>query len=113
MTIKVLREFRTLHAEIELIMGKSKITNLPEERLDAIEAHLAGTLKPVAPRKDFVQHLRGRIHLPPRDEIADRLRDWRTLLLVFGGVFQARWLSSQLRGLSIICSVEGIWLEEN
>ena len=68
-------------------MGKSKITNLPEERLDAIEAHLAGTLKPVAPRKDFVQHLRGRIHLPPRDEIADRLRDWRTLLLVFGGVF--------------------------
>ena len=68
-------------------MGNSKIANLPEERLDAIEAHLAGTLKPVAPRKDFVQHLRGRIHLPPRDEIADRLRDWRTLLLVFGGVF--------------------------
>jgi hypothetical protein len=68
-------------------MGKANITKPSEERLDAIEAHLAGTLKPVTPRQDFVRHLRGRIHLPARDEIAVRLRDWRTLLLVFGGVF--------------------------
>ena len=68
-------------------MSKNNNPDLPEERLDAIEAHLAGTLKPVAPRKDFVKHLRGRIHLPARGEIAFRLHDWRTLLLVFGGVF--------------------------
>ena len=67
-------------------MGKSTMTKLPEERFDAIEAHLAGTLKPVTPRKDFVRHLHGRIHLPQRGEITVRLRDWRTLLLVFGGV---------------------------
>ena len=67
-------------------MGKSNMTKPPEERFDTIEVHLAGTLKPVAPRKDFVRHLRGRIRLPQRDEIAVRLRDWRTLLLVFGGV---------------------------
>ena len=67
-------------------MSNSNNPDLPEERLDAIEAHLAGTLKPVAPRKDYVQGLRGRIHLPPRGEIEYRLHDWRTLLLVFGGV---------------------------
>ena len=69
------------------MMNKSNNPDLPEKRLDAIEAHLAGTLKPVAPRKDFVRHLRGRIRLPAPGEIAFRLHDWRTLLLVFGGVF--------------------------
>jgi hypothetical protein len=73
-------------------MSKTPISKQPEERLDAIEAHLAGTLKPVAPRKDFVQHLRGRIHLPPRGEIADRLRDWQTLLIVFSGVLSGALL---------------------
>ena len=68
-------------------MGNSNITKHQEERLDFIEAHLAGTLKPVAPRQDFVQHLRGRIHLPQREEITSRLHDWRTLVLVFSGVF--------------------------
>ncbi len=57
-----------------------------EEPLDALEAHLAGTLKPVAPRKDFVRNLRGRIRLPKRAELAHRLRDWQTLLFVLGGV---------------------------
>lgn len=64
----------------------SNISNLSEEQLDAIEAHLAGTLKPVAPRADFVKRLRGRIRLPQRGEIAVRLSDWRTLVLVFSGV---------------------------
>jgi hypothetical protein len=67
-------------------MSNNKITTSPEDRFEAIEAHLAGTLKPITPRKDFVKHLRSRIHLPQRDEIAIRLHDWRTLLLVFGGV---------------------------
>ncbi len=56
------------------------------EDLDALEASLAGTLKRVPPRKDFVRRLRKRIRLPARQEIASRLRDWQTLLLVFGGV---------------------------
>lgn len=64
----------------------SKMTDLSEEQLDAIEAHLAGTLKPVAPPSDFVRRLRGRIHLPQRGEIAVRLSDWRKLVLVFSGV---------------------------
>ena len=56
------------------------------EDLDQIEGRLAGILTPVAPPSDFVQRLRGRIHLPERDEIVVRLRDWERLLLVFGGV---------------------------
>ncbi|MBI1855840.1 MAG: hypothetical protein HYR93_08270 [Chloroflexi bacterium] len=67
-------------------MSKRKMTLSPETPLDEIESHLAGTLKPVAPPKGFVQHLRARIHLPHRAEIAIRLRDWQTLALVFGGV---------------------------
>ncbi len=59
----------------------------PDEDLDVLEAHLAGTLKPVSPRKAFVQRLRGRIHMPQREEIVVRLRDWQRLLLVVGGVF--------------------------
>lgn len=67
-------------------MSNNKLTTSPDDRFGAIEAHLAGTLRPIAPRKDFVKHLRSRIHLPESGEIAIRLHDWRTLLLVFGGV---------------------------
>jgi hypothetical protein len=56
------------------------------EDLEALEAHLAGTLRPVTPPKDFVQRLRGRIRLPKGDVIVNRLRDWNRLFLVFGSV---------------------------
>jgi len=59
---------------------------LSPENIESLEAHLAGTLRPVSPSKDFVQHLRDRIHLPERDVIVSRLRDWRRLFLVFGSV---------------------------
>jgi hypothetical protein len=58
----------------------------PESELDALEAHLAGTLKPVSPPGDLLQRLRDRIRLPAREEIVLRFRDWRRLFLVFGGV---------------------------
>ena len=45
-------------------------TTSSEPKLDELETHLAGTLKRVAPRRDFVQRLRGYIHFPPREEIA-------------------------------------------
>jgi hypothetical protein len=68
-------------------MTKRKQTNIPpEEELDVLEAHLAGTLKPVAPPRDIVQRLRGRVRMPAREEIAHHLRDWRRMFLVFGGV---------------------------
>jgi hypothetical protein len=56
------------------------------EHIEYLEAHLAETLRPVAPRKDFVKRLRERIRLPERAEIVSRLTDWRRLLLVFASV---------------------------
>ena len=59
---------------------------LSPENIETLEAHLAGTLRPVSPPKDFVQQLRNRIHLPKREVIVSRLRDWNRLFLVFGSV---------------------------
>lgn len=56
------------------------------ENLDELEAHLAGTLKPMTAPKEVVQRLRGRIQMPTRNEITLRLTDWRRMFLVFGGV---------------------------
>jgi hypothetical protein len=66
-------------------MKKTKLT-IPPPELDELEAHLAGTLKPVAPPRKFIRGLRGRIHLPPREEIVSRLRDWNRWFFVLGGV---------------------------
>ena len=67
-------------------MTKRKQTHTPEENIQFLEAHLAGTLKPVSPPRDIVQRLRERIQMPNREEITLRLTDWRRLFLVFGGV---------------------------
>ena len=63
-----------------------RTTTNPELELDALEAHLAGMLKPVSPPGDLIQRLRERIRFPARDEITMRLQDWRKLFLVIGGV---------------------------
>jgi hypothetical protein len=56
------------------------------EDLESLEAHLAGTLRPVTPSKEFVHRLRTHAHLPERRVIIDRLQDWNRLFLVFGSV---------------------------
>ena len=60
--------------------------------LDILETHLAGTLKRVSPPNDIIQRLRGRITMPARETITLRLRDWRTLFFVFGGVMSGMLL---------------------
>jgi hypothetical protein len=68
-------------------MAGRKTKPVSDEQLYALEAHLAGTLKPVTPPSDLVQRLRERmIRFPAREEIVLRFRDWRKLFLVFGGV---------------------------
>lgn len=71
---------------MEMDERMSKRNSSETSKMDALEARLAGTLKRIAPRKDFVRGLRGRIHIPPREEITFRLHDWERLFLVFGGV---------------------------
>lgn len=67
-------------------MAKRKSDLIREENLDSIEAHLAGTLKPVTPPSELIQRLRGRIQMPTRSEITLRLADWRRMFFVLGGV---------------------------
>jgi hypothetical protein len=66
-------------------MARSK-TTLSDDQIDALEAHLAGTLRPVTPPSDVVTRLRDRIRFLQPDEIASRLRDWQRMFFVFGGV---------------------------
>lgn len=66
-------------------MRRSKRT-LSEDQIDALEAHLAGTLRPVTPPLDVVQRLRERIRLPQSEDIVLRLRDWQRMFVVLGGV---------------------------
>ena len=61
-------------------------TMLSEDQLLALEAHLAGTLKPVSPPLDVVQRLRERIRFPQPEEIVSRFRDWQRLFVVFSSV---------------------------
>ncbi len=66
-------------------MGKQR-SKPSIENLEYLEAHLAGTLRPVAPPNDLVQRLREHIHFPERELIVSRLRDWKRLFFVFGSV---------------------------
>ena len=73
-------------------MAKNKQTLNPEEDFQLLEAHLAGTLKPVKPPKKTIQRVNMRMRMPNREEIAMRLTDWRRLFLVFGGVISGMLL---------------------
>ena len=73
-------------------MVRRKQTHTPEEDIQFLEAHLAGTLKPVSPSKKIIQRLNIRIHMPNREVINSRLSDWRRLFLVFGGVISGMLL---------------------
>ncbi len=66
-------------------MARSK-TTLSDDQLNALEAHLAGTLRRVTPPVEVASRLRERIHFPQRNAIVLRIRDWRTMFLVLGGV---------------------------
>ena len=72
-------------------MSKRQEKPYPED-LESLEAHLAGTLRPVAPPRDFAQRLRNRIHLPERRVLIGRLQDWNRLFLVFGSVMSGMLL---------------------
>jgi hypothetical protein len=67
------------------MMSRSR-TMLSEDQLMALEAHLAGTLRPVTPPLDVVQRLRDRIRFPQTEEIVSRFRDWQRMFVVLGSV---------------------------
>jgi hypothetical protein len=73
-------------------MSKRKQTQNSEEEIQFLEAHLAGTLKPVRPPKEIVQRVNRRIYLPNREKSTVHLPDWSRLFLVFGSVISGMLL---------------------
>jgi hypothetical protein len=73
-------------------MARQKQTHTPEEDIQVLEAHLAGTLKPVAPSKEIVQRLNMRIQMPNREKVTVQFPDWSRTFLVFGGVISGMLL---------------------
>jgi hypothetical protein len=73
-------------------MTKRKQNHNPEEDIKFLEAHLAGTLKPVAPTREIVQRLGRRIQMPYRERIASQFSDWSRLFIVFAGVLSGMLL---------------------
>jgi len=67
-------------------MSKHSSNFSPKEDFEALEARLAGALKPLSPPKEIVQRLNRRIQLPSREKIAASLSDWNRMFLVFAGV---------------------------
>lgn len=61
-------------------------TRLSEDQVMALEAHLAGTLRPVIPPLDVAQRVRERIRFPQPEEIVSRFLDWKRMFVVFGSV---------------------------
>ena len=60
---------------------------LSDDQIYALEAHLAGTLRPVTPPLDVLQRLRERLSSLPSQEIVSRLRsDWQRMFVILGGV---------------------------
>jgi hypothetical protein len=70
-----------------LIRTMTRTKTLSDEQIDALEAHLAGTLRPVTPPLDVVQRLRERVRSLPAQELVSRLRgDWQRMFVMLGGV---------------------------
>ena len=59
--------------------------NKDAEGLEALEAQLAGMMRPVAAPQDLMRRLRRRVHIPDRGVIVGRLHDWPRLMWVLGG----------------------------
>jgi hypothetical protein len=73
-------------------MTNQKKSFTPDSEFDALEAHLAGTLRPITPPLEIVQRVRGRVQMFSRKEITLRLTDWRRLFFAFSGVISGMLL---------------------
>ncbi len=82
---------------------------IDRENFEALESHLAGTLKRVPAPSDLFQRLYERIQLPTPNEITLRLNDWRKLIFIFGGVLSGALLLITLaRALYHVIGRKGI-----
>jgi hypothetical protein len=70
-------------------MHRRKMPTPTDEIFTDLEAHLAGTLTPVAPPIDFNQRLRERVRMPEPRLIAERIASWKFFFVAVGGFMSA------------------------
>ncbi len=64
-----------------------KIADASKASLNTLEQRLAGILRPIAPRREFVRGLSQRIQTPPPAAMIDRPTDIRFIVLALTGLF--------------------------
>ncbi|MCZ2126629.1 MAG: hypothetical protein LC099_02515 [Anaerolineales bacterium] len=65
-------------------MNENHLTQ--DSDLQFLEARLSRTLKRVLPPSGLTERLRSRVQIPSSAELRSRMRNWRRLFVVFGGV---------------------------
>ena len=76
-------------------MGK-RIANVSLATLSALEKRLSGSLKPVAPPKDFVHDLGHRIQAGTRVSLVNHVANWHILALLIAGLISLAMLLALL-----------------
>ena len=66
-------------------MGR-KLVAASVARISALENRLSGTLKPVAPRREFVKGLGQRIQSERRTTLVNRIASWPILAMLIAGL---------------------------
>lgn len=66
-----------------------RTTSISDRNIYELEAHLAGTLRPLAPPQDLTQRLRDRARWPEPRALAQRIVSWRFFFVVIGGAISA------------------------
>jgi len=65
---------------------KEQIMNASKDQLGILESKLNGLLKPIAPRREFVNTLRARIHVTNAPAIIGRFTNIQFLVMMILGV---------------------------
>jgi len=62
------------------------LANASMEKISSMESRLSGTLKPVAPRQEFVHGLGQRIQAGERTSLLNPIPSWHILAMLIGGL---------------------------
>jgi hypothetical protein len=76
---------RSLNLQEYAMNAARHITDIPSAKINLIESRLAGTLKPISPRRDFVNRLGEHIHLIRPPAIVNRVENIHFIVALLAG----------------------------
>jgi hypothetical protein len=84
---------------------RKQLSDVSSAGLSSLERLLSSTLKPVTPRREFVDHLGHRIHAESHSPLVKQMINGHVLALVIAGIVSVAALLALLaRGLAILLS---------